>query len=249
MDYVDISKTILAGCTSNNEWYSSYMRSNDPRIIADAKFVARHVPKVSTILDIGGVPPLFLGYLLSYGFESCALADPNPEPFIQYLDDSKISYSKEDLLNNLPVELKNKFDLVCLNEVVEHIGGNLLSAISNAIGCVKPGGMIMVTTPNLRSVWGLYSLLVKKSGLAAKPNDTVRAQYDRESAAYGYFGHIREYTQKEIVDLLESFGLKLLHCEFQKDYRYHGKATTIINLIESVFPSWRLFGKYLFVKD
>jgi predicted SAM-dependent methyltransferase len=135
-----------------------------------------------------------------------------------------------------------------MNEVVEHLAGNLLDAIQNAVDCVRPGGYLMVTTPNLRSIWGLYALIRKHSGLASKPGESVRAQYDRASAQFGYYGHVREYTKREVVALFRSFGLTLHAYEFQGRYQPLGKISGLLGLLEKIFPEWRLFGKYIFKK-
>ena len=235
-------------CSENNEWYGGYMRSNAPRIVADAEFVLRHISPGSRILEVGAVPPLFTELLRVNGFSHCDIADPHPEPFNQYFSDMGINAYAINLLNGEGLELAGQYDLVCMNEVVEHLAGNLLVSIESAIKCIRGQGYLMVTTPNLRSFWGLTSLLVESSGLASKPRSTVRAQYERATSKYGYYGHIREYTKREIVELVSSFGMELRAVDFQSNYLDFGPLTRPIGYMERLFPTWRLFGKYLFQK-
>jgi len=235
-------------CSSNSDWFGSYMTSNLPRIVNDANFVVGRIPQSAKILDIGAIPPLFIELLRRNGYQSCSIADLHPEPFAEYFQATRVQVHKVDLLNGAPKEFAGCFDLVCLNEVVEHLAGNLLIALQCAASCVRPDGYLMITTPNLRSIWGLIALLTKSSGLASKPGDSVRAQYDRTSAQFGYYGHIREYTKREVVELVESIGLTFHACEFQANYIYFGRLTRPVAILERLFPAWRLFGKYLFRK-
>lgn len=249
--YINITEAISTlgkMCSNNIDWYNGYMTGNAPRIVADAHFISRQISKSKKILDIGAIPPLFTELLRRNGFQFCSVADPNPEPFAEYFRTTGVKSYKIDLLKGVPDEFISRYDVVCLNEVIEHLGGNLLLAIQSAKDCIKPGGYLMITTPNLRSVCGLVALVFKSSGLASKPNDNVRAQYDRASAQFGYYGHIREYTKREVVDLFTSFGFKLHAYEFQANYIHFGRFTKFTTALERMLPEWRLFGKYLFQK-
>ena len=243
-----ISKT-LELCSSNHDWYKDYLYGNCPRIQGDFDFISKNVKPHESVLDIGAIPPLLVEMLRQSGFRNCEVADPYPDAFLQYFTTFGIKSHKTDILNGCQEGISDKFDLVCMNEVVEHISGNLLIAIKTAVDCVRPGGKLLVTTPNLRSVWGFYALLFRSSGLASKPGALVREQYERATAQYGYYGHLREFTNNEIVHLFESFDLKIYKVEYQANYIGFGKNTKVINLIESLFPKWRLFAKYLFIKN
>lgn len=236
-------------CSINRDWYYQYMAVNLPRIQGDADFIAKYISCNSSVLDIGAVPPLLIELLRRRGFRKCSIADPHPEPFTEYFAEMLFSAHKIDIIKSTPDALREEFDLVCLNEVVEHLSGNLLVAIKNAADCVRSGGYLLVTTPNLRSIWGLYSLLFRSSGLASKPGASIREQYERASAQFGYFGHLREYTEFEIIALFESFNFSFYASEFQSNYIDFGKPTKYINFAERFLPKWRLFGKYLFKKN
>jgi hypothetical protein len=53
---------------------------------------------------------------------------------------------------------------------------------------------------------------------------------------------------REVVTLVESFGLKLERYTFQKNYIDFGRMTKAVGALETLLPRWRLFGKYLFQK-
>jgi 2-polyprenyl-3-methyl-5-hydroxy-6-metoxy-1,4-benzoquinol methylase len=239
-------ESVVDGCAAERDWYEGYLRFNAVRILGDVDFVSRTVTSENSVLDIGGVPPLFLAGLKESGFERLSLIDPHPEPFAAYFAKSDIHAIKGNVLSGDIAGHGRVYDLVCLNEVVEHLAGNLIDALSRSVCLVRPGGLLLVTTPNLRSFWGLYALMRRSSGLASKPGHSVREQYDRASAAHGYFGHVREYTPREIKTLMASLGCVLVDECYQSNYINFGRPTKAIGLLERFVPRWRLFAKYLF---
>jgi SAM-dependent methyltransferase len=241
--------TLSRACDSNAEWYDEYIRTNAPRIVADANFITRYARPNSSILDVGAIPPYFIELLRRQGFQHCAVADPHPEPYAEYFRNFGIPAHSVNLLNGGASDFDEQFDVVCMNEVIEHLAGNLLLAIGSVLRCVRDGGLLMVTTPNQRSFSGLASLLFHHSGLASKPYDGVKQQYDRSSAAFGYFGHVREYTKAEVINLFSSFGCRLVACESQPNYLHTSGPMGVARRLETLFPRWGLFSKYLFRKD
>lgn len=248
----DILSTIddlIAGCSYDHEFYYGYMKGSRARIVSDFMFIKKFITKNSRILDIGGVPPLMSALLNEDSYTDITVVDPNPETFERYFAKRNINSIKANILNDTIDEGYEKYDFIIVSEVVEHLTGDILSAIENILYHLKPNGHILITTPNMRSISGLAALIVNGSALAAKRVSSVRQQYERE----GYYGHVREYTNKEIKDLFESFNMKHIESKYQLDYRVPRKVNSkikfyIVYLIEFVLPTWRLFGKYIFKK-
>ncbi len=89
-------------------------------------------------------------------------------------------------LTCLPLK-NNYFDLVIASEVMEHIPAHQTAA-KELMRVLKPGGMLVVSVPRYwpeRICWALS-----------------------ENYSNASNGHIRIYKSKELVELLESFGLK-----------------------------------------
>lgn len=239
---------VLEGFPSDKKWYHSYMYYNWSRLFEDFSFIRKHVPTSARVLDVGAVPPLLSALLKGAGYSKITVADPNASAFKSFFDRNQIQHVDLDVLNSFDPSLNEAFDLVCLNEVIEHLSGNLMEVVERVTKCVAPGGYLLVTTPNLRSVCGIAAILLFNSGLASKPYETVRAQYERSSAKYGYYGHLREFTPKEVVDLVSSFGMTHVASKYQRNYLHLGKVHRVIAMLEFFTPGFRTFGKYLFRK-
>jgi len=138
--------------------------------------------------------------------------------------------------------------LVCMCEVLEHLPGDVLRTLSHVAKWVEPGGYLYVTTPNLRSVSGAVAVFFRGSGLASKSSEPIRKQFMRARGGDGYFGHIREYTEKEVKDLLDYVGMEHVASSFQVHPRAETATARVIQTLERLLPSLRLYGKYLFQK-
>ena len=239
-------EAIAAVTSVTSDRYQKYIRSNSSRVLEDAAIVARLFPRQASVLDIGSVPPLFPALLSSKGFQDVSVVDPDASSYQEYLSSIGVEAIDGDILDDLPID--RKYDLVTFCEVIEHMTRDLRRPLENIVDCVKNGGYFFITTPNLRSVSGLVGLNTYQSGLASKYLETVRRQFDRISSD-GYPGHVREYTEKEVIDLVESFGFVHESSYYQPDYRgRNDPVSKLIYVLETRFPELALFGKYLFKK-
>lgn len=221
---------------------------NWPRINADARIISTKLRPNLRVLDIGAVPPLLAGLLRQSGFNEITVADPNASDFKEYFRKDQIKFLDLDVLNDFDNNLVKNFDLVCLNEVIEHLSGNLLHVLDRVVSCLDENGYLYLTTPNLRSLSGLAAIVLFNSGLGSKPYETVRQQYERCQNDNGYYGHLREFTPKEVVQLVESFGLELISIEYQANYLRQSRTHRVVGMLEAVVPNSGLFAKYLFKK-
>ncbi|MCK9617666.1 MAG: class I SAM-dependent methyltransferase [Lentimicrobiaceae bacterium] len=225
----------------------NYIYGNIARISYDIKIVKKYANKSSNILEIGGNTPIFSSILKSYGFDNITVTDPQVELFQEYFINYGINYKNYNIFDIPLKSAQETYDIVCICEVLEHLSGNILKPIKNLVSLLKPEGLLYITTPNLRSISGLVSIIFFNSGLASKPYETICDQYLLKEQK-GYYGHIKEFTSGEVIDLLKSVGMKHKKSYHQADYRLK-PLSQIIGLLELMAPKFRLFGKFVFEKQ
>ena len=88
------------------------------------------------------------------------------------------------------------FDAVVFSELIEHLGVNPLRALAEIHRVLRPGGIVVVTTPN--------SLSLERFGTFLRAGSQM---VDRYSPLFGYGArHNREYHARELRELLEGTG-------------------------------------------
>ena len=122
-------------------------------------------------------------------------------PNQKYLDDfpAVISVEKQNILFydlSAPEQsMDKKFDIVVFAETLEHMFAEdeiIINSISNLL---VPKGILYLTVPNSAKHINRLRLLFGRNIYWSKKN-VLRG-------VYGGYGHIREYTVREITDLLE----------------------------------------------
>lgn len=245
---LEVIDDILDGCDTEVDRYTHYLNRTSWRVEADFEFLKRRVPTPQRVLDVGAIPPMLIGLMAHDGLKNLSVMDPHANRFEAFFTRHGIQYAEGDLLAGNTPSQPTPFDLVCMCEVLEHLPGDVVHTLEQVNQWVEPGGYLYLTTPNLRSISGAIGLFWRGSGLASKSKEPVRNQFARAQGGYGYFGHIREYTEKEVRNLVEGMGYEHVATEFQVHPRAETIDARIIQLLETLMPPLRLFGKYLFRK-
>jgi SAM-dependent methyltransferase len=88
-------------------------------------------------------------------------------------------------------EEEGPFDAVTMVELIEHLDPRLVDeTIGEALERLRPGGRLVITTPNFHSAWPLVEAVVNRFG---------ELSYDLQ--------HINKFDRGRLVDLLASHGL------------------------------------------
>lgn len=90
-----------------------------------------------------------------------------------------------------------------MNEVFEHLRHDLIFSLSESRCVLRPGGALMLSTPNLRSAHGLGNLL--RHGEAHVAIGGLHRNW-ADLGSQGVMGHVREHTPKEVTEFLRDTG-------------------------------------------
>jgi 2-polyprenyl-3-methyl-5-hydroxy-6-metoxy-1,4-benzoquinol methylase len=142
-------------------------------------------------LDVGCGPGTLIG-LLDERFSSTGI-----DISVTEIDYARCQYASESKrffavpAHALPDECR-ECDVATVVEVVEHLApAELDNVLQATIGRLRPGGKLVVTTPNFRSAWPLVEMLVNRFG---------EVHYGAQ--------HINRFTPRRLRQLLQDLGLK-----------------------------------------
>jgi len=97
-------------------------------------------------------------------------------------------------LGETPLELPGPFDAIVYGDVLEHLG-DPLSALVSVNQSLAPGGVVLVSVPNVAHLWMRLSLLAGRFDYAD------RGILDRT--------HLRFFTRRTLLELLARAGLRV----------------------------------------
>ena len=132
------------------------------------------------------------------------------------------------------------FDVVLFCEVLEHLTSDPMAALMEIRRVLRPGGKLILTTPNAASARNVFNLVKGK---------TV---YDRYSG-YGPYGrHNREFTRQEVYYLLKGVGFAV-DSIFTANVLFRRTSDLLWNWLGEMLCSFisatraRSLGQYIFV--
>jgi SAM-dependent methyltransferase len=191
------------------------------------------------ILEVGVCPPLLTAGLKKYGYEVKGV-DLDPERYRSAISCLGLDVTKVDIeISPLPFE-SCFFDAVIFNEVFEHLRVNPIFTLRELNRVLKPCGLLIMSTPNLRSIGGILNLLLRGRGYSC-----ATSPYEEFSRleSVGHMGHVREYTVNEVIEFLDKTGFDCFEVCFRGRYR-----SSIRSLATTIVPSLRPFCSYFSVK-
>ncbi len=215
-----------------SEWFDGYVRNHRERIAHDVGYVRRFASPPARVLDCGAVPLLLLAALQELGYEVEGV-DLAPERFGSALVRRGLRVAACDVEREVLPFADGAFALVTFNELFEHLRIDPIHTMSEVVRVLEPEGILLLSTPNLRSLRGLRNLLLH--GHAHAVSGDIYEQYHK-LRRLGHMGHVREYTAVEIVELLERLGLRV-----EQVIGRGGHGRGVVGLAERALPSWRPF--------
>jgi SAM-dependent methyltransferase len=214
------------------EWYSEYYSHHRTRLAADLHLVDQNVAKGARVLEYGAIPLLMTAALAALDFQVNAL-DLAPERFAGAIGNLGLDVTRCDVETEKVPFAEGIFDVVLFNELFEHLRINPVFTMREVHRVLKPGGLLLLSTPNLRSFRGIRNLVLRNQGHAVSAG--VYRQYEKLETL-GHMGHVREYTTREVSDFLTRIGFRV-----EKTIYRGGYGRGVVGLAERLAPSMRPF--------
>lgn len=170
-----------------------YARSIDRFWKAFDKIQRLDLPPGATVIDIGGgIMAVLISKILGI---KCYVGDVN-EGAAADVRELGIDFLHVDLMSEESA-LEAMFDLVVLQEVIEHLPQPPYVVFRRIMRFLKPGGLLFVTTPNGSRMRNILYMLAGRPVL-----DNFRYPGSGES-----LGHQQEYILPQLVWQLEKAGM------------------------------------------
>lgn len=129
------------------------------------------------------------------------------------------------------------FDAVIFSHVIEHLRLDLLGTLQFIRGVLTDDGLLVLETPNLLSISGWYSLLTKRTAYSCA--GSVYHEWSK-IGRFGHMGHVREYTDNELYDLLVKSGFRVEAIGHIGFLQRNTIKNLVARLLQRLFPRLRL---------
>jgi len=188
-------------------WAVAYI--TDPgkqrRIAYDLDYVRRYAPSHAEIVEYGAIPLMLTLALQESGFKVTGV-DLAPERFQTLIDRLQLRVVSCDIERQPPPFAPNSCDLVTFNELFEHLRINPIFTMEGVFRILRPGGRLLLSTPNLRSLNGIINFLWH--GRSYSCCSKIYEEY-RKLDEIGHMGHVREFTPVEVCTFLGQIGFEV----------------------------------------
>lgn len=111
-----------------------------------------------------------------------------------------------DLDRGLPIRSK-AFGIVCASQIIEHLS-NTDGLLKEVYRVLKPGGYLVISTPNLASIHNVIYLLIGRQPPVAMVSDEMEEGWGRKNSNAGP-AHRRLFTFPGLIKLLRYHGFKV----------------------------------------
>jgi SAM-dependent methyltransferase len=175
------------------------------------ELVMKYCPKGSVVIDLGAQPFIVSSALKLMGYDVIAY-DYDPDRYLDIAKAFGVKVVKCDLeRDSLGVE-NETVDCAVFSEVIEHINPYYVNYTLAEINRVlKVGGKLIITTPNIASLFRRLKLLIGKQPV--------------------YRLHVKEYTKYEVEELLRNSGFKILESFYTEVNDLHFVEANLIDYL------------------
>jgi SAM-dependent methyltransferase len=187
---------------------NNYLNFSMDRLVKTLALIPDDISGKSRVLELGA-SPYFMSLLLKQKL-ACGI------DFANFFGDKPLAYGAETLASekyrerhvirfkHFNVEkdrfpyLKDSYDLVLFCEIIEHLTIDPVHTLVEINRLLRKGGYLIITTPNVLRYENVLKLIIGKN---------IHDHY----SGYGAYGrHNREYTPRELRDLVEGLGFEVV---------------------------------------
>jgi Methyltransferase domain len=179
-------------------WAVDYINHHAGRLQWDVEFLTLHY-QFSACLNIGAAPYLF-EHLLSQAAPAVRISslDLNVARFPLVAEVLGIEVNQADIEQAAPPI--GPFECVVCCEIFEHLRLDIIATMQRIASLISDGGFLYLTMPNGLGLTALRRLIAGQSG------PSVIGEWQKLSTI-GHMGHVREYSAREIREILAFSGL------------------------------------------
>jgi SAM-dependent methyltransferase len=233
---LELSRGICSNRKELQEWYSSYVSNHIDRLALDLEVIHQNVNQGEKVIEYGAIPLLLSVALKKRGYDICGL-DISPERFSSSIEKFNLDVRKCDVEREKIPFPDSSFDVVIFNELFEHLRINPIFTMNEVRRILKPNGRLILSTPNLRSLYGIRNFLFRNLCYSCSPG--IYSQYEKLEKL-GHMGHVREYTTNEICEFLAEVGFYVDKMIFRGRYD-----NNLGQLVIRLMPKYRPFVLYI----
>lgn len=223
-----------------NGWIKTYIANSKNSLTypLDLSLVNEYLPKNAGICDYGAAPFVLTKALNLQGYKTTGI-DIAPERF-NFLEKLKLNIIKCNVDNEALPFKDCQFDAVIFNELFEHLRVNLILTMQEVYRILKPGGILFLSTPNLKSLGGVINFLFHNKSYACASD--LFHEWNKINTI-GHMGHVREYTAFEVTDFLSKIGFSINKIIYRGSYKNAGKKLKLLSLLCYVIPGLKTWLK------
>ena len=215
--------------------FREYLSIHRERLAFDLEYTGKFVEPGERVLEIGACPFMLTLPLIRRGFDVTAVDKPTSEWDATIPVRLGVKHVGCDLdTQELPFET-NCFDVVLMNQVFAHLRMNLIRSMREVLRVLRPGGLLILSSPNLRSFRALAQLIVRGDACAFMGSIYYNFSF---LDSFGVMGQIRVYTPKEIEDFLAAMGCTIGPIIYRGRAQV-GRLARIANVASYLCPSFR----------
>jgi len=190
--------------------------------------IAESAPPGSKVLEVGTAYGMILFALREAGYDVCGSDLPESiEYYSTPLVDAGIQVIPWDMHREWPSDIE-MFDVVIASEVLEHLQVSLNTAVEKLSRLLRPGGWLVITTPNIYSLPDIIKILNGENINEPFPDEPAI----KNNIVVDSRTHPREPAMKELLHSLKHNGLVVK----KKTYFTSGKRHPMKELIFALSP-------------